>query len=566
MDTTVAIVLLSILCASVGGAHGACRPVKNEDMVEYHCVGGHPADLYALPPNTGKIKIMKMHIPRITTDMFSKFGSELWVLGCSHCGIEDIDDDAFHQLDNLEQLSLDNNRLTNVRAAWFRGLDSLTYLDLNYNKIRNVESGVFANLPSLVDLRLSGNELECLNLRDMSHLTELKRMFLSENNELKCPNAIGQFLEDHGVSFEPDPEWRRIPTDLVVPPSLEAPTTYSSFREQLYSMTSTTFSPPEHRTTQSSPTSYHPKEEILDASELVTPTWLSSADNEVAPENYHPPTRAPEPSRHQTYDYDDSYPDYNDARAPDTPPPAVAPPLQPPATPHPEPADNLGETADGAWRSGAAEPRTPSPWENESEHYDEPRFSPDPTRPPSLAVVPVQRPEDAGDFEEADTERTPDPHFTNWTPKEDDRFFAAPHPVPDDASDYALPTDDIPEEPAYNSVEYDDRSVSRPPAPPAEPEEVYSSGVGDMGHGTYYEPTVTVHPATPRPRPSLENYQRPEPEATTSEVRPMEMTTTDKPLPDCPSLGARSLDSPQLALALLAALLVTVGPVLLEGF
>lgn len=215
MGETIGLLLLTVLCASVGGVQGECRHVKNDDMIEYSCVGGQLSDLDSLPKSTGKLRITNMAISRITAKTFSRFGSELWVLGCSHCGVVDIEPGAFQRLSNLQQLSLDNNRLITVRETWFRGLDSLTYLDLNYNNVEYIEDGVYKNLPSLVDLRLSGNRLECLNLEAMSHLKDLKRMFLTENAEFKCPNAVSTFLENHGVSFERDAEWSQVPYDLV---------------------------------------------------------------------------------------------------------------------------------------------------------------------------------------------------------------------------------------------------------------------------------------------------------------------------------------------------------------
>lgn len=224
MDSAATLVLFALLIAFAGDAAASCRKVANEDMLEYFCEDGDPADLATIPEATEKLRIIRMPLRRVTVDTFAKFGGNLWVLSCSHCEIADIDADAFRRLVNLQQLSLDSNRLTTVRASWFEGLDYLTYLDFNYNDIRDIEDGVYKNLPSLVDLRLSGNRLRCLNLDEMSHLTELKRMFLSENSDFACPHAVSEFLENQGVTFEQDPEWKRLTSDTIdvhVPPSYE---------------------------------------------------------------------------------------------------------------------------------------------------------------------------------------------------------------------------------------------------------------------------------------------------------------------------------------------------------
>lgn len=225
MGALIELLLLSVLCASVGTVKGACRHVQNEDMLEYSCVGGQLSDLNSLPEYTGKIRISNMPVPVITRDMLARFGPDLWVFGCSYCGIRDIEPGAFQHLENLQQLSLDNNQLTTIRESTVGGLQYLTYLDLNYNAISSIDDGVFQTLPGLIDLRLSGNRLECLNLEAVSKLKELKRMFLTENPQFKCPNAVSAYLETRGVNFEKDPEWDRITEDQV---AVELPDDYET--------------------------------------------------------------------------------------------------------------------------------------------------------------------------------------------------------------------------------------------------------------------------------------------------------------------------------------------------
>lgn len=239
MDSIASLVLFTLLIAFVGDAAASCRKMANEEMLEYFCEYGDPLDLATVPEITEKLRIMRMPLHRITADTFARFGGNLWVLSCSHCEITDIDADAFRRLVNLQQLSLDNNYLTTVKASWFEGLEYLTYLDLNYNNIYDIEDGVYKNLPSLVDLRISGNRLRCLNLDEMSYLRELKRMFLSENSDFACPHAVSKFLENQGVAFEKDPEWERLASDTIdvyVPPNYveEDKETVPAHRERLH--------------------------------------------------------------------------------------------------------------------------------------------------------------------------------------------------------------------------------------------------------------------------------------------------------------------------------------------
>jgi len=235
MDSAVILVLLTLLMAFVNDATASCKEIANDDILEYFCEDSHPTDLNSLPFETEKLRINRMPLRRITTDTFSRFNKNLLVLGCLHCEIIEIDADAFQNLVNLQQLSLGSNYLTSVKASWFKNLNYLTYLDLSYNHIRDIEDDVYKNLPSLVDFRISGNQLRCLNLDEMSHLNELKRIFLSENADFACPHAVSRFLENRGVVFEQDPEWRKLVDDTIhvyVPPNYveeDRRTTYPTY-------------------------------------------------------------------------------------------------------------------------------------------------------------------------------------------------------------------------------------------------------------------------------------------------------------------------------------------------
>ncbi|XP_011312128.1 uncharacterized protein [Fopius arisanus] len=216
-------------------ASGACVNVPNQEMVEYACENGYVNDLHSIPEKTEKIRIANMKIPRITRDTFSRFGDNVLILMCTHCGIEDIEPDSFKALRNLQQLRLDNNHLRTVRASWLEGLKQLTYLDLNYNEIESIEDGVFDNTPDLVDFRISGNKLQCLNVNELARHKALNRIFIAQNPEFKCPNALSRVLEQKQVTFEKDPEWSQLPEDIIVPPisPMEPPT--PPYRERLVS-------------------------------------------------------------------------------------------------------------------------------------------------------------------------------------------------------------------------------------------------------------------------------------------------------------------------------------------
>ncbi|KAK1136934.1 hypothetical protein K0M31_001466 [Melipona bicolor] len=553
MGGIVGLLLCIVLCASVGGVQGACRrEFENNDMIEYLCTGGQLSDLDDIPTNIEKIRISEMPIGRITADTFSRFGPDLLILGCSHCGVTDIDPDAFQHLNNLQQLSLNDNRLTTVKKSWFKGLNSLTYLDINYNKIESIEAGVFENLPSLNDLRLSGNRLECLNLASMSHLKELKRIFLTENPEFKCPNAVSAFLESRGVSFEKDPDWNRFPTDLISAEvssydydiyyeegTTEEPfTSLPVFRERLH--LTTTPSPTVASTVSYVSPKFHTTEEVI-YHPYNTPDWRTTPEAIAVPYYNGPKTTTP------------SYDENQYIRTPYTPPKTIAP-IEYEKYPQRETIQYGSQdvTTLSSWprtsESASASNEYPvyQPHRNEDKHYTE---QPDYSRlPNSHLLAPGQ------DYHQT---MPPYVHFDTRMNPYNRIDGSETNTVP---SNVEYPPVSVPsvEDKEYlvSSVDSSDTTHSIQPIPrmstamiqPAHPDNIYQP--------PYYEPTITVH------SPPLISNQ-PQQETATSGIGPIE-TTTDKPLPNCPIRNLSSSNHGSVAMIIVSFVLAV--RVLVEGF
>lgn len=548
--------LFTVLCASVSGVQGMCREVKNDDMIEFSCTGGQLSDLDSLPPSTGKIGISDMPIQRITADTFSRFGSELWVLGCSHCGIMDIEPGAFERLKSLQQLSLDNNQLTTVRESWFRGLDYLTFLDLNYNNINSIEDGVFKNLPSLVDLRLSGNRLECLSLEGISHLKELKRMFLTENSEFKCPYALSTFLERRGVNLEKDPEWDRLPSDLVLvdlpidydtydeESTTEEPTTpLPAYRERLHP-TSTTSEP----TMPSTPSYVTPK--FLTTEEVIyrpynTPYWRTTVNPSIV---YHEVSESTSPS-------------YYDTRRPPYIPPETIAPIE---TTTDAPLETTTEyrqdiTTLKPWsrfpESTSARPEYTvyPPHRNEDKHYTEQPDYSSPTDSFPLAPSP-------GDHQQTPPYVKVDMRHDNYEIDLVGETGTAPSNVehPPSMGERGPP--------GYSIPSVDDVSINPPDTTnairPISPEMVFPPSPDISFQSPYYEQPVTVH--TP---PLIANQPQLK-EVPTAGVSVESIKPLDKPLPECPTrnLSPSLQQSSSLIMIIVSIFFVKMHYVLVEGF
>lgn len=535
MGANVGLFLFAVLCAGIGGVQGVCRHVENDDMIEYACMGGQLSDLNALPSSTGKIRISNMPIPRLTVDTFSRFGSDLWVLGCSYCQIMDIEPGAFRRLNNLQQLSLDNNHLSTVKESWLKGLDYLTFLDLNYNNIQSIEDGVFESLPSLVDLRLSGNRLECLNLASMSRLKDLRRMFITENSEFKCPNAVSAFLDSRGVSFEKDPEWRRLPADLV---PVEMPMDYDTDDEETITEELTTPLPAYRERLH--PTSYTPPPTVQSTSAYVPPRLYTTEEVVYRPTYNTPDWRTT--SKPTTVFYEDSI------QGTTTPPHGNTIRIHLATFPAQEPTTTLR-----SWprfpESTSAKPDLPpySPHENQGKQYlEEPDYmSPVDSLP--LAPSPDDR-HQAPSYQEPNMNHDTDLVEIDWRGGSTDPSNMEYPPNPNSGPpEYRVPSVDPPEPTHYV------RPVSY-----SQPEMVQPASADNVYQAPYYEHGVTVH------SPPLVVNQ-PQQEEVTPGIVPIE-TTTDKPLPNCPTRNLSSTSQSSIAMIVVSVFLAITGRVLVEGF
>ncbi|CAL7937555.1 unnamed protein product [Xylocopa violacea] len=552
MGAIVELFLFVVLCASAGGVQGACRNVENDDMIEYYCIGGQISDLNDLPASTGKIKIENMPIRRITAETFSMFGADLWVLICSHCNTMDIEPGAFQHLNNLQQLTLTNNRLTTVRESWFKGLDSLTFLDLNYNSIESIEYGVFKNLPSLVDLRLSGNRLECLNIEDMYHLKELKRIFLTENSHFKCPNAVSNFLESRGVNIEKDPEWDRLKTDLI---SSDVQYEYDTYDEETTTEEPTTPPLPAYRerlrptaTTQSSnvastashiPLWLHTTEEVVYRPMQNTPDWRTTPKaSTISPEEKLETTSA-------SYQY---------TRRPYVPPATIAP-IESMTYPPPESTSRDSQETT-TLRSWPKFPESTTDWpeyplypyhKNEDEPRTEQPAYASSTVPIPLAASPDDR--QTPPYVEPDVEHSTQHQEVDWP-----EGNTAPSNV------QYLPSTIESRGPEFQISPADSSTTGHgvQPLPQSPPTMIHPASPDNAFQPPYYEHPVTVH------SPPLAGNQ-PQHEEVSPKIILIK-TTTDKPLPDCPNRSPPSSTPSAVVATLVSVFLVATRHVFVEGF
>lgn len=183
-------------------AHAVCQLTQNEDLLEYRCEGGSIEDITEVPENIQSVIMSNVYASHLDASKLSRFPNGIVRLGCDHCHLISIYNDTFQRFDRLLQVSLNDNELIEVRAAWFTGLDYLTTLDFNNNNIENVDGELFINSPSLSDLRFAGNQLRCLDFEKMSNLQSLTHLELRDNPNFDCLQELQQYVREKNLNFE----------------------------------------------------------------------------------------------------------------------------------------------------------------------------------------------------------------------------------------------------------------------------------------------------------------------------------------------------------------------------
>lgn len=149
-------------------------------------------------------------------NLFSPLRS-LITLNVSHGAINEIDDDAFFNLETLEILDLTHNNISKVTAKMFAPLASIWQLILSHNHIEILDDGLFINNTKLYSLHLDNNKIYKINgqlfdpkcvvynvLLSNNELTTINTQnmqFVNANNnkikELTISNTVNFLIADH---------------------------------------------------------------------------------------------------------------------------------------------------------------------------------------------------------------------------------------------------------------------------------------------------------------------------------------------------------------------------------
>ncbi|CAO1413373.1 unnamed protein product [Diamesa tonsa] len=144
----------------ITGYTGEHLPDESEVGVEF---------IYIFDTNT-------IHIP---TDLGSVF--KLTDFAMINALLIEIKANDFNDMDNLENLSLDFNEITNIPIDTFSNLFNLQSLSLMGNKIKELQNGVFHTNIQLKNVNIIGNNMKYLGSRIFNELKKLKEVEAEDN-------------------------------------------------------------------------------------------------------------------------------------------------------------------------------------------------------------------------------------------------------------------------------------------------------------------------------------------------------------------------------------------------
>ncbi|KAI8770844.1 toll receptor 13 [Biomphalaria glabrata] len=135
--------------------------------------------------------------------------TKLKKLFVSNCNVDEIDEEMFQYLDELQELRLRNNQLNNfiskTRKPVFQYLKQLKILDLTNNALTVVQSSIFEELGSLEIIDLSRNNMRHFNL-SLTNMSSLNFLNLSHTQlsslSVETRQNIDLLLTNHSVRVD----------------------------------------------------------------------------------------------------------------------------------------------------------------------------------------------------------------------------------------------------------------------------------------------------------------------------------------------------------------------------
>jgi Leucine-rich repeat (LRR) protein len=122
-----------------------------------------PLGLIKAFPKLGSVAFYGSKIPILKATYFTKSFSKIKEILLKENGIQQIEDEAFHELENLEEIDLSFNEIKSINKELFSHNPKLKNINLHRNKIFMIQRDSFKQQTQLMELNLLSNE--CINTK-----------------------------------------------------------------------------------------------------------------------------------------------------------------------------------------------------------------------------------------------------------------------------------------------------------------------------------------------------------------------------------------------------------------
>jgi Leucine-rich repeat (LRR) protein len=149
-----------------------------------------PFELIEVFPKLNSVAFYQSKIPILRANFFTKIFSKIKEVLLKENGIQQIEDEAFHELEDLEEIDLSLNEIKSINEELFSHNPNLKVINLSGNQIFMIQRDSFEQQLSLMELNLLSNE--CISTKfgcDLFHCPEI-----NETNDY-LENCYSNYLE-----------------------------------------------------------------------------------------------------------------------------------------------------------------------------------------------------------------------------------------------------------------------------------------------------------------------------------------------------------------------------------
>lgn len=186
--------------------------------LEFNCSYGYRFDHgYPCQITKGKLENDNEAVTFVGSHQAGKGDKDLQLISFSgnrHLSLHYFPKDAFNQFPQLNDFSLQNCQLKNLKSGDFKGAGNLKNLNLDSNELATLNASSFSGAGKLEWLSLSSNFIHIINKDAFRGLSKLQMLVLSQNKLQQLPGeTFGELVDLREILLNGN-EFEKLPAGL----------------------------------------------------------------------------------------------------------------------------------------------------------------------------------------------------------------------------------------------------------------------------------------------------------------------------------------------------------------